>query len=279
MFSGSGAPGRGSIVYSDQMRNLGTKECDVLLDHGFCSTTFKFPIGSHEREVVKEMTKNGVPPVLASRGLRPAQWQQCADALIRMTDQQFFKNCPALEGVYWCCPGGPVQTVVCVFNPISCVFCIMPMEEAKKKCVEICDPILRPLGFQAAARGSLQDYICFEPIEGSNITPISVEQSRMAFNQWKQLGFPSAAASSADAMGMEEANGYGSSLNMYGNFTPVHNINTTGINPYTMGAGAGSSETKMGELFQPMSTSGMEVQGNDYGPGRSNASTSFTYVS
>ena len=33
--------------------------------------------------------------------------------------------------MYWCVPGGPLQWVLCMFNPVSCIVCICPMESAK----------------------------------------------------------------------------------------------------------------------------------------------------
>ena len=64
------------------------------------SEILRFPCGAHKYEQLKAMTRADVPYALASRGMTRAQWAECTDALERVHDAQFFKNCPSAEACY-----------------------------------------------------------------------------------------------------------------------------------------------------------------------------------
>ena len=114
-------------------------------------TTLRFPCCAEKYEQLKTMTRADVPYALAARGMTQRQWTECTDALERVHDAQFFKNCPTAECCYWCIPLGPLQSALCIINPISCVFCIQPVERARRACIATCTPILRPLGYKVSA--------------------------------------------------------------------------------------------------------------------------------
>lgn len=86
------------------------------------------------------------PTALAARGLQLDQWTQVCDEFDKLLDSNFFVNCPTMEAVYWCCPLGPVQCLLCMLNPISWIVCIQPQESAKKECVAACNRVLEPFG-------------------------------------------------------------------------------------------------------------------------------------
>merc|ERR1719198_1275173 len=98
------------------------------------ASTIEFPCGADKQSQFRELTGAGVPLALASRGMTPTEWAECCDGLNSVLDAQFFKNCPALECCYFCVPGGPIQCCLCMINPVTCILCIQPVEEAKKKC-------------------------------------------------------------------------------------------------------------------------------------------------
>eukprot|EP01052_Picozoa_sp_SAG31_P012489 SAG31_NODE_732_length_12494_cov_3.395482_3_plen_517_part_00 len=96
-----------------------------------------------------------VPSALAARGLELAQWSQICDEFERFHDANFFARCPAMEGVYWCCPLGPLQFILCLLNPITCIFCICPQEKAKKACLAACNHSLDPIGVAIEIKDSM----------------------------------------------------------------------------------------------------------------------------
>ena len=127
-------------------------------------TTLRFPCCAEKYEQLKTMTRADVPYALAARGMTRRQWTECTDAIERVHDAQFFKNCPTAECCYWCIPLGPLQFALCVMNPITCVFCIQPVERAKRACIARCTPILRPLGYKVSVRDwAMDEPIIFEP--------------------------------------------------------------------------------------------------------------------
>ena len=128
------------------------------------SGILRFPCTADKYEQLKAMTRADAPYALARRGMTRGQWAHCTDALEAVHDASFFKNCPDAEGCYWCVPLGPLQFLLCVINPISCVLCIQPVERAKRACVATCTPILRPLGYKVSVPDfALDDAIIFEP--------------------------------------------------------------------------------------------------------------------
>ena len=127
-------------------------------------TTLRFPCCAEKYEQLKAMTRADVPYALAARGMTRRQWTECTDAIERVHDAQFFKNCPTAECCYWCIPLGPLQSALCIMNPISCVFCIQPVERARRACITRCTPILRPLGYKVSVPDfDWEDAVIFEP--------------------------------------------------------------------------------------------------------------------
>ncbi len=98
-----------------------------------------------ERDKINQ-ARIAVPTALATRGLQLEQWSKVCDEFDKLLDSNFFVNCPGMEVVYWCCPLGPVQSLLCILNPISCIVCIQPQERAKKECLDACNQILGPVG-------------------------------------------------------------------------------------------------------------------------------------
>ena len=52
---------------------------------------------------------------------------------------------------YFCVPGGPVQCVLCVLNPISCVVCFMPHANSQKASAEKITGILQKYGLKCTS--------------------------------------------------------------------------------------------------------------------------------
>ena len=124
----------------------------------------KFPVAADKQEKLKAILLGGIPQALASRGMTASQWAECCDNVQHVQVGQYFYNCPGLECVYWCIPGGPIQTCICLCNPVSWVLCIGPTEKNKKECIAKCNPILQPYGYSARANdGGIEDFIMFEP--------------------------------------------------------------------------------------------------------------------
>ena len=127
------------------------------------SEILRFPCGAHKYEQLKAMTRADVPYALASRGMTRAQWAECTDALERVHDAQFFKNCPFAQLCYWCIPLGPLQFLLCFANPITWVSCIIPVESAKKALLMRLPRLLQPLGYKVDFPDDMDDTVVFEP--------------------------------------------------------------------------------------------------------------------
>ena len=126
--------------------------------------TFKFPCSAEKGKGLEATFGTGVPPALSSRGMTQGEWSECCDALKEVYNAQFFKNCTALECIYFCVPGGPLQAACCLCNPVTCVLCIQPVESAKNTCVAKCNPILSKYGYMArAVDWDMEDTIEFCP--------------------------------------------------------------------------------------------------------------------
>lgn len=110
-----------------------------------------------ERDKITQ-ARIAAPTALAARGLQLDQWTQVCDEFDKFLDSNFFVNCPTMECVYWCCPLGPVQCLLCMFNPISWIICIQPQESAKKKCVAACNGILEPFGAAIEIKDSISGH-------------------------------------------------------------------------------------------------------------------------
>ena len=128
------------------------------------STVLRFPCSASKQHKLKLLTSGGVPPVLARRGMTVAEWSKCCDALNAVADANFFANCPALEALYWCTPGGPVQAALCCCNPCTWAFCLLPTDRAKGVCRAQCTEILLPYGYEAVSlECDSDDNISFVP--------------------------------------------------------------------------------------------------------------------
>ena len=127
------------------------------------SEILRFPCGAHKYEQLKAMTRADAPYALASRGMTRAQWAECTDALERVHDAQFFKNCPFAQLCYWCIPLGPLQFLLCFANPITWVSCIIPVESAKKALLMRLARLLQPLGYKVDFPDDIDDTVVFEP--------------------------------------------------------------------------------------------------------------------
>ena len=88
-----------------------------------------------------------IPPQLAAKGMDKNDWDEVCRQLQMFQQANFFYDCPGMECVYWCIPGGPVQCVACLFNPITWVVCICPAESKKKEIIAQCNPILNKYSY------------------------------------------------------------------------------------------------------------------------------------
>ena len=127
------------------------------------SVILRFPCSTDKYEQLKAMTRADAPYALASRGMTRAQWAECTDALERVHDAQFFKNCPFAQLCYWCIPLGPLQFLLCFANPITWVSCIIPVENAKKELLMRLPRLLQPLGYKVDFPDDMDDTVVFEP--------------------------------------------------------------------------------------------------------------------
>ena len=112
------------------------------------AAVLKFPCSADKQGELRAMTTSGMPPALASRGMTPAEWAECCEALSGVVEAQFFKACPVTECIYYCVPGGPIQMCLCFCNPITWPLCIMPVDRAKKACKLKCTAILFKYGYK-----------------------------------------------------------------------------------------------------------------------------------
>jgi len=74
---------------------------------------------------LKASNQSPIPVISAS------EWGEIIEALDAAQRGNFFYDCPFCECVYWCVPGGPIQSAACLCNPISWIVCICPMEGKK----------------------------------------------------------------------------------------------------------------------------------------------------
>ena len=127
------------------------------------TAVLKFVCGASSANKLQAACKT-TPPALASRGMTPSEWAECSEALKSVLDASFFRNCSGLECIYWCVPGGPLQTCCCLCNPITCIMCIQPVERAKKECKLKCTPILAKYGYTVSLpEFDMEDSVIFEP--------------------------------------------------------------------------------------------------------------------
>mmetsp|Transcript_2037 Transcript_2037/g.6102 ORF Transcript_2037/g.6102 Transcript_2037/m.6102 type:complete len:213 (+) Transcript_2037:88-726(+) len=94
---------------------------------------------------MSELKASGQSPIpVISR----SDWAEIVAALDETQRGQFFYDSPGCEFVYFCCPGGPIQLVVCMCNPITCALCICPMEAKKTAAKAKIDPIVSKYGLK-----------------------------------------------------------------------------------------------------------------------------------
>eukprot|EP00941_MAST-03F_sp_MAST-3F-sp1_P002464 g2464.t1 len=73
---------------------------------------------------------------LAKYGVPDDVWNEVCDDIDRKILQADpFYSCPNIGTCYWCCPLGPVQFVLCCFNPITC--CIYSQVDTNLKSVNL----------------------------------------------------------------------------------------------------------------------------------------------
>ena len=119
------------------------------LDRYVYAARLKFPCSAGKKLELEAMLHSTVPPLaLSSRGMTEAEWAECCAALRAIVEAQFFKSSPAAEFIYYCVPGGPLQTCLCLLNPITCVVCIGPVDRARTACKLKCTAILFKYGYK-----------------------------------------------------------------------------------------------------------------------------------
>ena len=87
-------------------------------------------------DAAKNAVEHGaVPPSLLERGVTPNDYVHIAEQLDKVQRANFFYDCPSgsmCECCYFCCPGGPLQALLCICNPVTCILCLQPVEKAKE---------------------------------------------------------------------------------------------------------------------------------------------------
>ena len=91
---------------------------------------------------VKEGGQSPIPVISAN------EWREIMEALDAVMHANFFYDCPACECVYYCIPGGPIQCVLCMLNPVTCIVCFGPVESAKKAAKAKIEPIIGKYGLK-----------------------------------------------------------------------------------------------------------------------------------
>ena len=74
------------------------------------------------------------------------EWADVVEILHAHLKSQFFYNAPCLEGCYFCCPGGPIQTCLCLVNPITCIVCFGPQAHSRTESAKKINELLSKYG-------------------------------------------------------------------------------------------------------------------------------------
>ena len=96
------------------------------------------------------------PASLAALGMSAGDWMVVWGAMEQVQKANFFYDCPPMECCYYCCPGGPLQTVLCMLNPITCCLCFAPVEKAKAAATLAAGPTLAKYGLRLKFEGSME---------------------------------------------------------------------------------------------------------------------------
>eukprot|EP00928_Gymnodinium_smaydae_P040620 TRINITY_DN27534_c0_g1_i2.p1 TRINITY_DN27534_c0_g1~~TRINITY_DN27534_c0_g1_i2.p1 ORF type:complete len:176 (-),score=24.90 TRINITY_DN27534_c0_g1_i2:304-831(-) len=98
-----------------------------------------------------------VPDALAGRGITEHEWRTACDQVEEAARSAFFYNYPTCECIYWCVPLGPVQTCLCMLNPISWCCCILPAQKANERAASNINDILGKYGILAKIEDTMSE--------------------------------------------------------------------------------------------------------------------------
>eukprot|EP00931_Biecheleriopsis_adriatica_P106300 TRINITY_DN8077_c0_g1_i1.p1 TRINITY_DN8077_c0_g1~~TRINITY_DN8077_c0_g1_i1.p1 ORF type:complete len:191 (-),score=25.54 TRINITY_DN8077_c0_g1_i1:193-765(-) len=113
-------------------------------------------LGGHKTEELRT-ARMKVPDVLAARGVNENEWKTVCDKIDETARLHFFYSCPTCECIYWCVPLGPIQTCLCLCNPVTWCCCIWPAETANKQATSQINDILGKYGIVTKVEDTLTD--------------------------------------------------------------------------------------------------------------------------
>ena len=106
---------------------------------------WKVSLNVAEKTQLSQVKASGQSPIPV---ISANEWREIVEALDALQRTNFFYDCPCCELAYWCIPLGPVQSVLCILNPVTCILCIRPMEAAKTAAKAKIEPIVGKYGLK-----------------------------------------------------------------------------------------------------------------------------------
>ena len=89
--------------------------------------------GDQKAVVAGMQNKTDMPDFFSGSEMHAADWALMKHQILELQRCNVFYECPLGETLYYCFPGLCFQTLLCILNPISCIFIFAPWEEGKKK--------------------------------------------------------------------------------------------------------------------------------------------------
>ena len=136
------------------------------------------------KEKDKRKWGNSLLSPLQKRGVLPQEWAIIVDELQNVYEANPFvsfcgkDNAPGAECCYFCMPGGPIQFLLCLLNPITC--CLYASQGKKKReAVKIVQPILEQRSIDFKIEEGMKTWATFECREGKFQQPLQQEQTEM----------------------------------------------------------------------------------------------------
>ena len=136
------------------------------------------------KEKDKRKWGNSLLSPLQKRGVLPQEWAIIVDELQNVYEANPFvsfcgkDNAPGAECCYFCMPGGPIQFLLCLLNPITC--CLYASQGKKKReAVKRVQPILEQRSIDFKIEEGMKTWATFECREGKFQQPLQQEQTEM----------------------------------------------------------------------------------------------------
>ena len=120
---------------------------------------FKLSINVGQKAKMSELKARSQSPIPV---ISPSEWSEIIDAIDATQRANPFYDCPVCECVYFCVPGGPIQCLLCMVNPITCICHFMPVEAAKKAAKSKIDPIVSKYGLKFRWEDQMEIYAIIE---------------------------------------------------------------------------------------------------------------------